>query len=288
MNILDHKKLSSFINKIRPTFIYHLAARTDLDGNQLDEYKSNTTGTENIIKSSNKCNSIKRIIFASSMLVCKVGYQPENYEDYCPPNSYGESKVISEKIIKEKSINFIWCIVRPTSIWGPGFKEPYSQFFNYVLKRKYFHIGDKIVFKTYGYVGNIAHQLISLIQVECSQINKKTFYLGDSSKYSIREWSNEICRFSSGGKIIVLPYFIAYLISKLGDLLKKFKIKFPLTTFRLKNMTTDNVININPILEISGKIPFDRKKATKLTLDWLINEETKYQSYREFKKLFKN
>lgn len=288
LNILDFNKLSLFIKQIKPTFIYHLAARTDLEGNHINDYISNTTGTENIIKSSNQCKSIKRIIFSSSMLVCKVGYYPVNNDDFCPPNLYGKSKVIGEKIIKNNTHHYKWCIVRPTSIWGPGFKHPYRQFFNYILQKNYFHIGDKNVFKTYGYIGNIAHQLVKLIKVESSQINKKTFYLGDSSKYCIREWSNEISKFSSSGKIIVLPYFLAYLFSIFGDLLKKFKIKFPLTTFRLKNMTSDNIININPILKITGKVPFSRRKATKLTLDWLKNEKKLYQNYNGFQKLFNN
>ena len=59
-NFEDLKKL---INKYSPDFIVNLAAKTDLDGNTLDYYKTNTTGAENIIKISMKLKKLKRVIF---------------------------------------------------------------------------------------------------------------------------------------------------------------------------------------------------------------------------------
>lgn len=34
-----------------------------------------------------------------------------------------------------------WCIIRPTSIWGPWFGVPYRNFFDMVMHRMYFQIG---------------------------------------------------------------------------------------------------------------------------------------------------
>ena len=48
-----------------------------------------------------------------------------------PPNLYGESKVIGEKLVQESEINCDWVIVRPTSIWGPWFEHS-SDFFKVI------------------------------------------------------------------------------------------------------------------------------------------------------------
>ncbi len=286
IDILNLESLEKFICSVKPNYIFHLAARTDLRGNSLESYKNNIVGTENIIKCTKKVKSIKRIIFASSMLVCKVGYKPKNEFDYCPSNFYGMSKVIMEKLIRKESLKYSWCIVRPTSIWGPGFKEPYKNFFNLILQKKYFHIGNKKTLKTYGYIGNIAHQLIELITKEGKLINRKTFYLGDNSKYNIREWADEISKLSISGEIKTLPPKLVFILSLIGTLLNKFKIKIPLTLFRFKNMTTDNILDLEPIKKVSQKLPFNREDAIKLTLKWILNE-MKYDSYNEFKKLMR-
>ena len=65
-------------------------------------------------------NELKKIIIASSMLVCELGYSPKNFNDYKPNTLYGESKVLTEKIVKKFKNS--WTIVRPTSIWGPWFE----------------------------------------------------------------------------------------------------------------------------------------------------------------------
>ena len=97
---------------------------------------------------------LKKIIITSSMLVCKGGYQPLNQVDYKPNTIYGESKVITEKIVWDNLPNCDWAIIRPTSIWGPWFSVPYRNFFEMIISKKYFHIGDEACTKTYGYVGN--------------------------------------------------------------------------------------------------------------------------------------
>ena len=97
IDICNKDKLLEFFYFFQPTQVIHLAAKTDLKGTNLFEYKSNIEGVENIIQCSNKMSTLDRVIFTSSMLVCKLGFIPKNDNEYCPPNLYGESKVIGEK-----------------------------------------------------------------------------------------------------------------------------------------------------------------------------------------------
>ena len=117
-----------------------MAARTDLDGSSIDDYSANTDGCRAVIEAAARHPQIQRVIFASSMLVCALGYSPKHDSDYCPTTRYGESKVLGERYVREMAADhFPWTIVRPTSLWGPWFSVPYKKFFDAVARRMYLH-----------------------------------------------------------------------------------------------------------------------------------------------------
>ncbi len=269
IDISDKSSLNNTVQEFQPEYIIHLAAKTDLEGKALQDYEVNTTGTLNLIYVANKIKTIKRILFTSSMLVCKIGYVPENFLDYNPNTSYGESKVEMEKIIYNSSINAEWTIIRPTSIWGPWFKEPYRNFFDIVLKGLFIHPGNKACTKTYGYIGNTTHQIYQLMIAKEELINKKCFYIGDTPPIQISEWADEIKLTYCNKNNLKLPYFVFVLLALIGDILKIIGIKFPMTSFRLKNMTTNNIINLEHLNNVTGKNPFSRIEGVKTTLNWL-------------------
>jgi len=131
-NILDVNALTRIISDFRPETVVHLAARTDLDEKtELSGYAVNIEGTHNLVNAIREVGSVKRILYTSSQLVCKVGYIPKNDSDYCPNTLYGKSKVCGEKIIRELDGGGVeWCILRPTTIWGEGMSAHYQRFFS--------------------------------------------------------------------------------------------------------------------------------------------------------------
>ncbi|MDR3142065.1 MAG: NAD(P)-dependent oxidoreductase [Tannerellaceae bacterium] len=270
ISLTDLNNLEEVIGKFSPTIVIHLGARTDLDGKTLNDYNANIEGVRNLLKILNKVQGLKRAIFASSMYVCKPGYIPKDFEDYCPHTIYGESKVLTEKIIRNHNPQYVWSIIRPTSIWGPYFGEPYNLFFKIVLSRKYFHMGNRACSKTYGYIDNTIYQIQSILESDEQKINKKIFYLGDYTPYNITEWSNEIA-LEAGFKIPEIPYFIFRCGGWVGDLLKNTGVTFPMTSFRLRNMTTDNIINLDLIKEIAPHLPVSRKEGVRRTIEWIKN-----------------
>ena len=154
IDLCDKEALSMAIKNFSPDYVIHLAARTDLNGKELMDYDANMAGVSNLLDVLVHIPNLKRAIFASSMYVCEPGYLPKNFEDYAPHTLYGESKVETEKRIKSRNPAYTWSIIRPTSIWGPWFGEPYNKFFHIVLKRMYFHMGKRACRKTYGYIDN--------------------------------------------------------------------------------------------------------------------------------------
>ena len=268
VDIRNSDLLESVILDFNPDFIFHLAARTDLDGKTLDDYNSNHIGTYNVLNVSKKCINLRRVIFTSSQLVCS-GRMPSHNDDYFIINPYGESKKQGELIIKkDKNIQYEWLIVRPTSIWGPWFREPYRNFFDLIINRKYFHIGNKSCTKTYGFIGNTIFQLNSLMLAPKELVNNEIFYLADYNAYNIEEWANEIAA-EIGIKINRMPMFIIYISAIIGDILKKINVKFPMTSYRLHNMTQGNVKKLDKISSIINNLPYSRIEGVKITLKWM-------------------
>lgn len=268
VDLRNHDAVVAAVEAFAPDYVIHLGARTDLNGKTLQDYDANMSGVSNLLDAIETAGTVKRAIFASSMYVCEPGYMPKDFEDYAPHTLYGESKVETEKRIKIANPSYTWSIIRPTSIWGPWFGEPYDKFFHIVLNHMYFHMGKRACRKTYGYVDNTIYQIISILNADAEKVNRKVFYLGDYEPYDITEWANEIAK-HAGIKIPNIPYFCFKLAGWFGDFLKLFGISFPMTSFRLHNMTTDNVHNLNPIKEIAPNLPVGREEGTVKTLEWI-------------------
>lgn len=271
-NINNKKHYSEVTQKFTPDYFIHLAARTDLleKKDLINGYRTNIEGVKNTIEVVNEVNSIKKVLFASSRLVCKIDYTPKNFDDYCPPNLYGESKVLGEKMVKSANINKEWAIFRPTSIWGPWFDSPYIIFFRTIQKSMYFHPGHYNPNKSFGYVKNSIYQLDKLIHANEGLINHKTFYLCDYPPLNLKIWAELIRREMHSKKIPTYPVSLLKIAAIAGDFLQKLGWRrVPLTSFRLMNLTANMVYNTSDLESICGKLPYDLETGVKETVQWM-------------------
>jgi len=184
-------------------------------------FDTNTKGVANLIRATQKIDSLQRVLFASSLLVCPNGHVPSSDTEYDPPNLYGEVKVIGEKLVRESRMKCSWVIVRPTSIWGPWFEHSYRTFFQVVDRGLYFQPGSQPIVKPFGFVGNTVHMMLTLLQYHDDTVNGGTYYLGDYPENSIHEWADVIRKNIRKGKAVVFPIKLMRLIAMAGDLLKK-------------------------------------------------------------------
>jgi GlcNAc-P-P-Und epimerase len=279
VDIIDPIAVRQAILEFAPTHIYHLAARTDLDEKKnIEGYAANTVGVSNILAAATACLSLRRIMFTSSMFVCYPGYDPKDYSDYAPHTVYGESKVLTESIVHGADLTKEWFIVRPTSIYGPWFGSPYNEFFHHVKNGTFFDIQGKTATKTYGFIGNAVFQMHTLMFADQTLVNGKTFYLGDYEALNINRWGLEIAR-QLNKKLRKIPLFALKAGAIVGDLLLHIGLKFPLQSFRLKNMTTDNVINLlSDTKQIIPRLPYSTEQGVSITLDWLKNNDRNFQN----------
>lgn len=268
VDLKDYHKLETIFIRFNPDYVIHLAARTDLDGNTLEDYSDNIKGVENVLNAASRVDQLRKILITSSMLVCHAGYYPKNQFDYAPTTMYGESKVKTEEIVWANKPICDWAILRPTSIWGPWFGVPYRNFFDMVKARRYFHIGHKSCTKTYGYVGNAVYQIDQILMNDTQDENKKVFYLGDEPPIFIEDWANEIAG-ELGFKVPRMPMALLKCAGWFGDFLKLFGVHFPMTSFRLKNMTTNNIIDLKNTMVIAPNPPYTRIEGVRKTLGWM-------------------
>ena len=277
VDILDASQLKEAVRGFDPEYIFHLAARTDLDGESIDGYKANTIGVKNLIEAASGVPGIRRVVFASSMYVCKLGYIPRHDSDYCPHTHYGESKVLGERIVREHAgDSFVWVIVRPTSIWGPWFDVPYKDFFTAVKKGLYFHPRGHQVRRSYGFVLNVVSQLAGLIsqRVEARQVHAKMFYLADYQPVDIKQWADTIAAAFGNSKTREVPLLLMRLFASGGDLLKQLGVRNPpLTSFRLSNLLTSAVFDMSPVRSLCGESPYTLEAGVRITADWMRRRE---------------
>lgn len=267
VDILDFEHLRENVVEFKPSYIIHLAARCDLDGKSVEEYKENSVGVDNILRVAKEIKTLKKIIITSSMLVIAPGIFPENEKFYHPSTFYGESKVITEKITWDANLKCDWAIVRPTSIWGPWFGEPYYDFFKMIMKKRYIHIGGNTSIMTYGYVKNTVRQYITILKKDTSNIGR-VFYLGDYTPINVEAWADLIAK-NLNFHIWTCPMWIMKVAAKIGDCLMTFGVNFPITSFRLKNMTISNVFNMDNTEKVIAHLPYNIETGVEQTLEWM-------------------
>jgi len=271
-NILDKVHLERTILNYEPTIIIHLAARIDLDEkHNIEGYAANIEGVRNVVEIVSECPTVQRCIFTSSQLVCRVGYIPHTDEDYQPNTLYGESKVFTEKIVKQLDGEKVeWCIVRPTTVWGPGMSLHYQRFFGMIEKNRYFHIGNRSLFKSYSYIGNIVYQYFMLMQANSEQIHRQTFYLADYVPLSLRDWANAIQEKLNARPIPTYPQSLVKIAAHFGDMLNFLGWKsFPFNSFRLNNILTEYVFDLTKTEKVCGPLPYSFDEGVVKTVSWL-------------------
>ena len=270
VDILDRPLLEQALLEFAPRYLVHLAAGTDLSGRTLADYRANVAGVANLLAACEKLPGLKKVLFASTKLVCKNGYSPRHPFDYCPDTPYGHSKAAGEKLVLNSNLPCPWTIVRPTSIWGPWFREPYRNFFHTVRKGLYLHPRGERPLKTYGYVGNTVCQLDRLLQAPAPAVAGKVFYLGDYEPLEVYGWAVLISRAFGVRAPLEIPPAALKIAARCGDLLLKAGLKkVPYSSFRLKNILTGAVYPLEDLREHCPDLPYTLEEGVAETVAWL-------------------
>jgi GlcNAc-P-P-Und epimerase len=272
IDLLDRQALTTALQSASPAALVHLAARTDVEETKrIEWYSANIEGVSNLIAAVRATPSITRAIYTSTQLVCRLGYKPRHPEDYCPNTLYGESKVETERRVRaDDGGGVTWCLVRPTTIWGPGMNPKYLSFFRLIASGRYFHIGAAPLRKSYGYIGNTVYQYLRLLEVPADQIHRRLFYLADYEPLSIRRWAEALRERMNAPAIRTIPIPLALAGAAAGSVAWTLGLRgVPLTLYRLRNMRTEYLYDLSDTERTLGSLPWGFEAAVDETVAWL-------------------
>lgn len=271
-DILDAARLSETVHRYAPNALVHLAARIDLDEKtNLAGYAANIEGVQNLLAAVRSTPSIRRAVWTSSQLVCRVGYVPRNETDYNADTLYGKSKVRTEQIVREQDgAGREWCLARPTTVWGPGMSAHYQRFLHMIEHGHYFHVGSKPLWKSYSYIENITFQYWRLLQAPAEQIHRKTFYLADYQPIDLLAWCDAFQHAFGSRPIPRVPVGVARALAKCGDAVNAIGMKgFPFNSFRLNNVLTQYQFDLTSTEAVCGPLPCTMEQGVAATAAWL-------------------
>lgn len=275
-DILDRPKLISAVRRVSPGAIVHLAARVDLNETRdIAGYAANIEGVRNVIEAVRQTPTVRRAIYTSSQLVCRVGRVPVADTDYCPSTLYGRSKVLGETIVREQDGGGVeWCLARPTTVWGPHMSPHYQDMLRLIRKGLYFHCGNGKLRKSYAYAGNIAHQYVRLLASQAAAVHRKTFYLADYQPLSLRDYADALAREMGAPRIPTIPLWTARLLAIIGDGVHACGYRsYPLDSFRLNNILTEYVFDLSGTQDVCGPVPFSQEQGIRETARWFLSLE---------------
>jgi GlcNAc-P-P-Und epimerase len=270
-DIMDVARVKAIFKDFQPNAVVHLAARTDSDIHELDgdidEYIQNTEGTQHVLDAIKATPTILRAVITSTQFVCKAGYLPQHDQDYDPYTLYGKSKMITEQLTRQAGLSCTWCLIRPSTIWGPWSLRYRDIMFPVMRKGLYFHPAKKDVYRSYGYVKNVVYQIDQMLTQPAERIHEQVFYVGDRP-INLLEWVKTIARHLTGKSVRILPTGVVKGIALTGDVLTGAGMRFPITSIRFNSMTQDYITPIDKTIDVLGEPPYSMEEGVKEMIAW--------------------
>ncbi len=170
---------------------------------------------------------------------------------------YGESKLHAEQKLSEILAGKVaYTILRPSVIYGPGDRGNFQRLIRTVLKGRFPVVSGGHARKNTLYVGNLARILVFLAE-NLSQCDKQVFNVADQQSRSLRQIAQAVAEAAGKAvKITNLPGWLLKGPALVGDLLGKLaKRELPLSSRRLKVMTTDSLVNVDSLHQfLAGRV----------------------------------
>lgn len=273
IDIFDGAAVSDWLVRHEPDAVVHLAARTDVDSDNVDDYEVNYEGTRVVACAAAGTPSVRRFIHTSTQFVYTLGRAPSHDQDFEPFTAYGESKVRSEVLMREQSWPFTWSIVRPTNVWGPWHERYRREFWRAVDRGFYLHPGKSRVKRAYGYVETVCCQVLCILNAPEARVAARVFYVGDEAIF-LDDWVDGFHMALKGRPARRVPLGLLKAVARAGDAVGHFGIKAPLTTSRLRNMTEEHAAPMQATLDLCGPPEITLDEGIKRTVEWLRSTES--------------
>lgn len=195
-------------------------------------YDVNYQGTVNLCKALENAGIPKALIFISTVAVygCEFGELIDESHPLEGDSPYAKSKIMAEEYLTK------WCldhqvrlgILRPSLLAGKNAPGNLGAMVNGIKKGYYMNIAGGKVVKSILMAEDIA-RLVPLLEEKGGVYN-----VCDTCQPSFGEISMSVARQLGKGKPLNIPYWLAWCMAKVGDLLGS---KAPINSYKLEKMT---------------------------------------------------
>ena len=195
-------------------------------------YDVNYQGTVNLCKALEKTGQPKSFVFISTVAVygCEYGELIDEYHPLNGNTPYAESKRMAEEYLTQ------WCldnqvklsILRPSLLAGKNAPGNLGAMVNGIKKGFYLNIAGGKIKKSILMAEDIAY-LLPLLEEKSGIYN-----VCDSYQPTFGEISISVAKQLGKHKPISIPYWMAWCMAKVGDLLGS---KAPINSYKLEKMT---------------------------------------------------
>lgn len=208
----------------------HVVPKTEAEKQAF--FDVNFTGTVNLCDALEEVGVPKAIAFISTVAVygCEYGDLITEEHPLDGKTPYAKSKIMAEEYLTEwcKKNNVVLGILRPSLLAGKDAPGNLGAMVNGVRKGFYMNIAGGKVVKSILMAEDIARILPSLVE------KGGTYNVCDTRQPSFGELSISVAKQLGKGKPMNIPYWMAWCMAKVGDLLGS---KAPINSYKLEKMT---------------------------------------------------
>lgn len=204
LDLRNRQATDSYIQKIKPQILYHLAADATEGRSQFTPLSATERNFLAYMYTLIPCikNGLKKVVLTSSMSVYGA-QKPPFSEDMpkTPEDVYGITKAAMEEAteVLAKVHKFEYVIIRPHNVYGPkqNLSDPYRNvigiFINCLLNDKNFYIyGDGKQKRAFTYIDDFTPYIVKAGFSKA--VNGKVINIGPSQEYTINEMARIVMK----------------------------------------------------------------------------------------------
>ena len=187
-----------------------------------------------------------------------------------PDTDYGLSKLKGEQLLQQSNLSdrVQLTILRPTSIWGPWFGEPYNNFFRMAGKKWMVLPKGKLAQKSFGFIDNAIEQTFDYITHKSQPSADNPIYLADTEVIHIDDFLRKIRQQLQLPPAIELPRWIFSLAARAGNLISSIGVRAPINTYRWHNLTKNRVVPSMQVAHLDIERSTTVDDGISKTIDW--------------------
>lgn len=229
------------------------------DAEKTEFYDVNVKGTSNLLESLTLQGIPKFFVYISSVSVygLKYGNLIDENTPLLADDSYGESKILAEKLIRDwcNNNNVILTILRLPLVVGSNPPGNLGAMIKGIKMGYYFNIAGGSAKKSMVLAEDVAKSILKVAEIG------GVYNLTDGYHPTFSELSNYISSQLGKGKPMNMPMWLARVIAKFGDLLGN---KAPLNSNKLMKITSDLTFDDSRAREVFGWNPTPVLKGFKI------------------------